>query len=108
MTSFVIGGMGDAGSIICRKLEDMGVAVVKVDLKLDNLCSWKSVNVVFPSPRSDGFYITFKEVAELVNSGKLIVGMVFRKGYYRDSEKALKNAMEDRLKHRVIKSFIYW
>lgn len=70
--------------------------------------SWKAIRMVFPSPRSKDFEEIFKYSADLLNNGELDLIDVFQKGYDRNSETDLKQAMEDRLTHKYVKAYLYW
>jgi D-arabinose 1-dehydrogenase-like Zn-dependent alcohol dehydrogenase len=57
----------------------------KITTDFQNLL-WKACTIVFPSPRTDGFFECMWEAVYMIQTGKINVDSFWTKGYNRDTE----------------------
>ena len=57
----------------------------KITTSFNNLL-WKACTMIFPSPRTDGFYQCMRLAEQWITNGSLIVDKFWSKGYNRNSE----------------------
>lgn len=69
---------------------------------------WKACTMVFPSPRTDGFYKCMQDAAYWVENGNINVDNFWTKGYNRDTE--WQQAFSDSLTRPAgySRGYIYW
>ena len=69
---------------------------------------WKACTIVFPSPRTSGFYTVMQDAVFFIQTGKLDVDSFWTKGYNRDTE--WQQAFSDGLNRPLnySRGYIYW
>ena len=69
---------------------------------------WKACTMIFPSPRTDGFYHCMKDAAYWIEQGDIVVDSFWTKAYNRDTE--WQSAFADGLDRpaRYSRGYIYW
>jgi len=108
-----ISGKQGAYSMILNYVSEGGVIIgaanpeEKESLNLFDF-SWKAVTVIFPSPRSKNFRSEFIRSGGLLNSGLITVSDIFEKGYARNDPNQLREALEDRIFHKIKKGYLFW
>jgi D-arabinose 1-dehydrogenase-like Zn-dependent alcohol dehydrogenase len=79
----------------------------QVNTDFSNLL-WKACTMIFPSPRTDGFYHCMKDAAYWIEQGDIVVDSFWTQAYNRDTE--WQQAFADGLNRPAgySRGYIYW